>query len=68
MRMRGTYQIADKNALESRILWGVSFTIVIVQTFIAYLDNTIYRNLLQEKFLTCVGSEKERQPKLPLRD
>ena len=52
--MRGTYQIADKNALESRILWGVSFTIVIAQTFIVYLDDTTYRNPLQEKFVPYV--------------
>ncbi len=54
MRMRGTYQIADKNALESSSLWGVSLSIVVVRTFIVYLDNTTYRNLLQEKFVPHV--------------
>ena len=51
---RSSLPITGRNALESRILWGVSFSIVIAQTFIVYLDDTTYRNPLQEKFVPYV--------------
>lgn len=49
VKMGETYRIIDKNAPESRILWGVSFTSVIGQT------SNVCLNLLQEKFVSHVG-------------